>query len=454
MITTTTLSKDIDKFMRGLVARNPHEPLFHQAVEEVVRSVYPIVADNEAYQKHKILERLTEPERIYMFSVQWLDRNHEVRVNRGYRIQASTALGPSKGGLRFDSSVNLDKLKFLAFEQIFKNSNTGLWLGAGKGGSDFDPKDKTDFEVMSFCHAFMDKLYAHLGEDTDVPAGDIGVGLREIGYLYGHYRTLTNKNTGVLTGKDPEWGGSFLRPQATGYGLVYFVEAMLSASHHQQLQGWRVAISGSGNVAQYAAEKAIEQHAVVVSLSDRGGTIYDEGGITHDKLRWVMGLKNERRGSLREYAEKYGVPYFPKKAPWQHVRCDIALPCAMENDITREDAKALIKNGGTLLVAEGANMPTSKEAVELFREAKILFGPGKAANAGGVAVSQIEMAQDGQRTRWTEPEVDAKLQTIMSDIHKKCVHYGKDQSGYVDYVKGANIAGFMRVADAMVHQGL
>lgn len=444
---------EIDKFMQDFVARNPNEPLFHQAVEEVIHSIYPVVESNEAYQTHKVMERLVEPERIFIFSVPWLDRHHHAQVNRGYRIQANTALGPTKGGLRFDPFVNLDTLKFLAFEQIFKNSNTGLWLGAGKGGSDFNPKDKTDFEVMSFCHAFMDKLYTHLGENIDVPAGDIGVGPREIGYLFGHYRTLTNRWTGVMTGKDPEWGGSFLRPQATGYGLIYFVKEMLAANCHQRINGFRIAISGSGNVAQYAAEKAIEHHAVVVSLSDRDGSIYDENGITHDKLRWVMKLKNERRGRIREYAEKYGVPYFPKEAPWQHIRCDIALPCAMENDISPEDAEALVKNGA-ILVAEGANMPSSKGAIELFRKARILFGPGKAANAGGVVVSQFEMAQNDQQTRWAETEVDAKLQKIMGDIHKQCVRYGKDHPGFIDYVKGANIGGFIRVADAMVQQGL
>ncbi|SHJ46378.1 NADP-specific glutamate dehydrogenase [Aquimarina spongiae] len=442
----------IDAFMEEVRARNQYEPEFLQAVQEVAETVIPYIAKNEIYNGKNILLRMVEPERVIMFRVPWVDDQGEIHVNRGYRIQMNSAIGPYKGGLRFHPSVNLSILKFLAFEQVFKNSLTTLPMGGGKGGSDFDPKGKSDAEVMRFCHSFMSELYRHIGPNTDVPAGDIGVGTREIGFLFGKYRRMKNEFTGVLTGKGITWGGSLIRPEATGYGAVYFAQNMLETKG-DSFAGKTVTVSGSGNVAQYATEKATQLGAKVVTLSDSSGYIYDKDGIDQEKLAFVMELKNVRRGRIHEYVEKYPSAVFHKgKTPWGE-KCDIALPCATQNELNGDDAKALIANG-CACVSEGANMPSTPEAIAAFHEAKIFFAPGKASNAGGVATSGLEMTQNSLRFNWTRDEVDQKLKQIMGDIHKACLEYGTDSNGYVDYVKGANIAGFVKVADAMLAQGV
>jgi len=440
-----------DEFMDYVKKKNPGENEFHQAVEEVVHSVWEFIQKNPDYSRQHILERLVEPERVIIFRVPWRDDKGNIHVNRGFRVEFSSTLGPYKGGLRFHPTVDLGILKFLGFEQILKNSLTTLPMGGGKGGSDFDPKGKSDNEVMSFCQSFMTELQRHVGQNTDVPAGDIGVGSREIGYLFGQYKRIRNEFTGVLTGKGIEWGGSLLRPEATGYGLVYFVQYML-ISKGDSLKGKLVAISGSGNVAQYACEKVTQLGGKVITLSDSNGTIHDPDGITAEKLAFVFELKNVKRGRIREYAEKYGVTYLQGKNPWS-VKCDVALPCATQNEISQEDAEELVKNGCSL-VAEGANMPTQPEAVRVFQKNKVLFAPGKASNAGGVAVSGLEMSQNSLRSAWTREEVDAKLQHIMKEIDQQCVKYGKQPDGSVDYVKGANIGGFVKVAQAMIDEGL
>lgn len=439
-----------DEFMKHVVAKNPAEKEFHQAVKEVVESIWDFLMENPIYIEARILERIVEPERVIIFRVPWVDDRGEIHVNRGFRVEFNSALGPYKGGLRFHPSVNLGILKFLGFEQIFKNSLTGLPMGGGKGGSDFDPKGKSDMEVMRFCQSFMSELFRHIGPNTDVPAGDIGVGGREIGFLFGQYKRLKNEFTGALTGKGVNWGGSLIRPEATGYGVVYFAEEMLKTIG-ESIKGKTVAISGSGNVAQHATQKAIQLGAKVVTLSDSNGSIYDPDGIDEEKLNFVFELKNVRRGRIREYAEKYKVEYWENERPWK-VKCDIALPCATENEISGEEAKMLVKNG-CICVAEGANMPSTPEAIDVFQSAKILFGPGKAANAGGVAVSGLEMTQNSMRLSWTREEVDNKLKEIMKNIHATCVKYGK-KGDYVDYVRGANIGGFIKVADAMIDQGV
>jgi glutamate dehydrogenase (NADP+) len=438
----------VQKFMANIIAKNPGELEFHQAVHEVAESLIPFIEENPKYKYAKILERIAEPERIIMFRVPWLDDKGEIQINKGYRIEMNSAIGPYKGGLRFHPTVNLGILKFLAFEQVFKNSLTTLPMGGGKGGSDFDPKGKSDNEVMKFCQSFMTELSRHIGPDTDVPAGDIGVGGREIGFMFGQYKRLRNEFTGVLTGKGREWGGSLIRPEATGYGCVYFAQAMLN---DEGFQGKTVAVSGSGNVAQFATEKATQLGAKVVTLSDSTGFIYDPGGITREKLDWVMELKNIRRGRIKEYADQFGVEYIEGKRPWE-IKCDIALPCATENEINKTEAETLIRNG-CRLVSEGANMPSTPEAVEIFLANRILYGPGKAANAGGVAVSGLEMTQNSMRMSWHREEVDLKLQQIMKDIHETCIKFGRENGGYINYVKGSNIGGFVKVADAMLAQG-
>jgi glutamate dehydrogenase (NADP+) len=445
------VAANVDKFMEWVVQRNPHEPEFHQAVREVAESIFPFLAEHPIYEKEKILHRITEPERVIMFRVAWVNDKGEVQINRGYRVQMNSAIGPYKGGLRFHPTVNLSVLKFLAFEQVFKNSLTTLPMGGGKGGSDFDPKGKSDNEVMRFCQSFMTELFRHIGPMTDVPAGDIGVGGREIGYLFGQYKRLTREFSGVLTGKGYGWGGSLIRPEATGYGNVYFVEQML-ARRGDGLMGKIVAISGSGNVAQYTVEKLIQLGAKCVTLSDSGGFIYDENGIDQEKLEFVKWLKNEKRGRISEYAEKFKCQYHPNQRPWG-VPCDIALPSATQNELDGKDAQTLVKNG-CQCVSEGANMPCTPEAIEVFRQAKILYAPGKAANAGGVAVSGLEMSQNAQHTSWTREEVDHRLKGIMRNIHETCCRYGAKSDGTVDYVDGANIGGFVRVADAMLAQGV
>ncbi|AXT61590.1 NADP-specific glutamate dehydrogenase [Aquimarina sp. AD10] len=442
----------IDAFMEEVRARNAHEPEFLQAVQEVAETVIPYISSQEIYNGKNILLRMVEPERAIMFRVPWVDDKGEIHVNRGYRIQMNSAIGPYKGGLRFHPSVNISILKFLAFEQVFKNSLTTLPMGGGKGGSDFDPKGKSDDEIMRFCHSFMSELFRHIGPDTDVPAGDIGVGGREIGFLFGMYRKMRNEFTGVLTGKGLTWGGSLIRPEATGYGTVYFAQNMLETKG-DSFKGKTVTVSGSGNVAQYATEKATQLGAKVVTLSDSSGYIYDKDGIDAEKLAFVMELKNVKRGRISEYADKYPSAEFHKgQTPW-NVKCDIALPCATQNELNGEDAKTLIGNG-CLCVSEGANMPSTPEAITAFHEAKIFFAPGKASNAGGVATSGLEMTQNSLRYKWTREEVDEKLKQIMEDIHSACLEYGADKDGYVDYVKGANIAGFVKVADAMLAQGV
>ncbi len=444
------MSKKIEEFMDLVVRRNPGETEFHQAVREVVESVMPFIEKNPKYQKAKILEKMIEPERTVIFRVPWLDDQGEIQINRGYRIEMSSAIGPYKGGLRFHPSVNLGILKFLAFEQVFKNALTTLPMGGGKGGSDFDPKGKSDNEVMKFCQSFMTELSRHIGQNTDVPAGDIGVGGREIGYLFGQYKRLRNEFTGVLTGKGLNWGGSLIRPEATGYGCVYFVEEMLK-SRGDSLKGKVCAVSGSGNVAQYTVEKLIQMGAKVVTLSDSDGYIYDKDGIDSKELNCVLHLKNVKRGRIRECAKEFNCKYFEKQRPW-NVKCDVAFPSATQNEIDENDAKTLVKNG-CIAIGEGANMPTTPEGVEVFQKAKIFYAPGKASNAGGVATSGLEMSQNSLRLSWTREEVDRRLHDIMIAIHEQCVKYGKE-SGYVNYVNGANIAGFVKVADAMLDQGL
>lgn len=441
----------VDDFMAKVIAKNPGEKEFHQAVHEVVESLAPYILENPIFIKMKILERMTEPERVIMFRVPWLNDKGEIEINRGYRVQMNSAIGPYKGGIRFHSSVNLSILKFLAFEQVFKNSLTTLPMGGGKGGSDFNPKGKSDNEVMRFCQSFMTELQRHIGADTDVPAGDIGVGGREIGYLFGQYKRLRNEFTGTLTGKGMTYGGSPLRPEATGYGTCYFAAEML-ATKGDSFKGKVVAISGSGNVAQYAVEKATQLGAKVVTMSDSSGYIYDPTGIDADKLAYVMELKNVLRGRIKEYAAKYPeATYYEGQRPWG-VKCDIAMPCATQNELNGEEAETLIKNG-CMCVAEGANMPSTPEAIAVWHKNRILYSPGKASNAGGVATSGLEMTQNSIRLSWTPEEVDAKLKSIMQNIHAACVKYGKEPDGYVDYVKGANIAGFIKVANAMLAQG-
>ena len=440
----------IDQFMDTVASKNAGEVEFHQAVHEVVESLWDFLKDNSHYLHAKVLDRIIEPERVIQFRVPWRNDKGEVEVNRGFRVEFNSAIGPYKGGLRFHPSVNLSILKFLGFEQVFKNSLTTLPMGGGKGGSDFDPKGKSDNEVMSFCQSFMTELYRHIGPDTDVPAGDIGVGGREIGYLFGQYKRINNEFTGVLTGKGLNWGGSLIRPEATGYGCVYFAEEMLKKVG-DSFDGKQVAVSGSGNVAQYATEKATELGAKVITLSDSSSTIHDQNGIDRDKLSWVIDLKNNRRGRIKEYADEFKVDYHEGKRPWA-IACDIALPCATQNEISGDDAKTLIANG-CKAVSEGANMPSDPDAVNTFVEGDILFGPGKAANAGGVATSGLEMSQNSMRINWSREEVDTKLHSIMKNIHEACVNHG-EENGSVNYVKGANIAGFIKVADAMLDQGV
>ena len=442
----------INVFMELVKQRNHHEPEFLQAVQEVAETVIPYIVKNDIYHGKNILLRMVEPERLISFRVSWVDDTGEIQVNRGYRVQMNSAIGPYKGGLRFHPTVNASILKFLAFEQVFKNSLTTLPMGGGKGGSDFDPKGKSDNEIMRFCHAFMSELFRHIGHNTDVPAGDIGVGGREIGFMFGMYKKLKNSFTGVLTGKGASWGGSLIRPEATGYGDVYFAENMLQ-TNGDSFKGKTVVVSGSGNVAQYATEKATQLGAKVVTLSDSSGYILDKDGIDADKLAYVMDLKNVKRGRISEYVNKYpNAVFFKGEKPWV-VACDVALPCATQNELNGEHAKQLVENG-CICVAEGANMPSTPEAIYEFQKAQILFAPGKASNAGGVATSGLEMSQNSLRLSWTREEVDEKLKQIMKDIHESCVAYGKNEDGTVDYIKGANIAGFVKVADAMLAQGI
>ena len=442
----------IDGFMANVIARNPGEKEFHQAVREVVESVAPYITAYPHLLDLKIMERMVEPERVIMFRVPWMDDRGEIHINRGYRVQMNSAIGPYKGGIRFHASVNLSIMKFLAFEQTFKNSLTTLPMGGGKGGSDFNPKGKSDAEVMRFCQSFMTELQRHIGQDTDVPAGDIGVGGREIGYLFGQYKRLRNEFTGTLTGKGQGWGGSRLRPEATGYGLCYFAKQML-ATRGESFEGKTVLVSGSGNVAQYAAQKAMRLGAKVVTFSDSNGFIHDPEGMDEEKINFVMELKNFRRGRIKEYVEKYPqATYYPDERPWR-IPCDIALPCATQNEIEKADAENLVA-GGCFCVAEGANMPSTPEAIRIFQSNGLLYSPGKASNAGGVATSGLEMTQNSIRQKWTSEEVDNALQRIMCDIHSACLKYGTEENGYVNYVKGANIAGFIKVANAMVDQGL
>ena len=444
------MSENVDAFLARLKRRDPEQPEFHQAVEEVLRSLWPFLEANPHYRDAGILERMVEPERVILFRVPWVNDAGQVQVNRGYRVQMSSAIGPYKGGLRFHPSVNLGVLKFLAFEQVFKNSLTSLPMGGGKGGSDFDPKGKSDGEVMRFCQSFMSELYRHIGADLDVPAGDIGVGGREIGYLFGQYKRLSNQFTSVLTGKGLTYGGSLIRPEATGYGCVYFAQEMLKRDG-QDFDGKRVTISGSGNVAQYAAQKVMELGGSVISLSDSEGTLFIEAGLSEEQWQYLMDLKNVRRGRLSEMAAHYGLQFLAGQRPWQ-LPCDIALPCATQNELDGNDARTLLKNG-CFCVAEGANMPSTLEAVDLFVEAGIFYAPGKASNAGGVATSGLEMSQNAMRLHWTAGEVDERLHGIMQNIHHACVHYG-EENGRINYVKGANIAGFVKVADAMLAQGV
>ncbi|MFH1777125.1 MAG: NADP-specific glutamate dehydrogenase [Candidatus Omnitrophota bacterium] len=444
------MENGIKEFMAKVIRKNPGESEFHQAVEEVVVSLMPFIEKNDRYKNAKIMERMVEPERVIMFRVPWMDDRGEIQVNRGYRIEMNSALGPYKGGLRFHPSVNLGILKFLAFEQVFKNSLTTLPMGGGKGGSDFDPKGKSDNEVMKFCQSFMTELQRHIGPDTDVPAGDIGVGGREIGYMFGQYKRLRNEFTGVLTGKGLNWGGSLIRQEATGYGCVYFVEEMLK-TRGESLKGKVCAVSGSGNVAQYTVEKLLQLEAKIVTLSDSSGFIHSEDGICEKELKCVFDLKNIRRGRIKECTKEFNCKYYENKRPWG-VKCDIAFPSATQNEINGEDAGTLVKNG-CIAVGEGANMPTTPEGVKVFQKAKILFGPGKAANAGGVATSGLEMSQNSMRLSWSREEVDNKLREIMLSIHESCVRYGKENK-YVNYIAGANIAGFVKAADAMIDQGV
>ncbi len=445
------MNKIVQQFLAEVDQRNQHQPEFMQAVTEVAETVIPYIVQHDIYYGQNILMRIVEPERVVSFRVAWIDDKEEIQVNRGYRIEMNSAIGPYKGGLRFHPSVNLSILKFLAFEQVFKNSLTTLPMGGGKGGSDFDPKGKTDTEVMRFCQSFMTELFRHIGPNRDIPAGDIGVGSREIGYMFGQYKRLKNEFTGVLTGKGMSWGGSLIRPEATGYGTVYFAEEML-AHQNTSMEGKVVVISGSGNVAQYAAEKCIQIKAKVVTLSDSSGYVYDPEGIDEEKLQFVMELKNVKRQRISAYVEKYPKAQFhAKKNPWE-VPCDIALPCATQNELHETDAKMLVKNG-CICVCEGANMPCTPEAISYLQNNNVSYAPGKASNAGGVAVSGLEMAQNSLRYSWTRSEVDERLKAIMQDIHKSCLDYGKEKNG-VNYVKGANIAGFVKVADAMLAQGV
>ncbi|MGO2357007.1 MAG: NADP-specific glutamate dehydrogenase [Mesonia sp.] len=438
-------------FLNEVSKRNTNEPEFMQAVREVVEIIIPFIEENKKYHNKMLLERMVEPERVIMFRVPWTDDDGEIQINRGFRVQMNSSIGPYKGGLRFHPTVNLSILKFLAFEQTFKNSLTTLPMGGGKGGSDFNPKGKSDNEVMRFCQSFMTELSKHIGAHTDVPAGDMGVGDREIGFMFGQYKRLQNQFTGILTGKELSYGGSLIRPEATGYGTVYFVESMFKTKN-ESLKGKTVSISGSGNVAQYAAEKVIHLEGKVLTLSDSSGYIYDEEGIDEKKLAFVMELKNEKRGRIKEYLEEYPkAKYFEGETPWS-VKCEIALPCATHNELHEKDAKVLIENG-CICVAEGANMPCTSEAIDVFLKNKILYAPGKASNAGGVAVSGLEMSQNSMRYKWSSQEVDEKLLDIMEKIHKACVTYGSDEDGFINYVKGANIAGFVKVADAMLAQG-
>ena len=442
----------IDSFIEELMTKDGHEPEFIQAVEEVVETIIPFIENNSKYHNTKILERIVEPERVIQFRVPWVDDSGEPQVNRGYRVEFNSAIGPYKGGLRFHPSVNLSILKFLGFEQIFKNSLTTLPMGGGKGGADFNPKGKSDNEVMKFCQSFMTELSRHIGPNTDVPAGDIGVGGREIGYMFGQYKRLRNEFTGVLTGKGINWGGSLIRPEATGYGVVYFAEKMLNTKG-DDFKNKKVAISGSGNVAQFSCEKCIQLGAKVVTLSDSKGYIYDSEGIDQEKLSWIMNLKNVERGRISQYTKKYpNATFHEGEKPW-YVSVDLALPCATQNELNEEHAELLVKNG-CIAIVEGANMPCTPEAISVFTENKILFSPGKASNAGGVATSGLEMSQNSLRYNWTREEVDSKLHNIMLEIHQQCVKYGKQSDGYIDYVKGANIAGFVKVADAMIDQGM
>lgn len=446
------MSNHIQSFLDAVSKRDQHEPEFLQAIKEVAETVIPFIEEHPQYKNKQILERLVEPERTIIFRVPWTDDLGNIQINRGFRIEMSSAIGPYKGGLRFHPSVNLSILKFLAFEQVFKNALTTLPMGGGKGGSDFDPKGKSDAEVMRFCQSFMTELSRHIGSNTDVPAGDIGVGGREIGYLFGQYKRLRNEFTGVLTGKGMSYGGSLIRPEATGYGNVYFAINMLTTKG-EKIKGKKVLISGSGNVAQYAAEKAIKEGAVVLTMSDSAGYVYDKEGINPEKLALIMEIKNERRGRIEEYVSNYPKAiYHAGKTPWNEV-CDVAMPCATQNELNAADAKTLIKNG-CICVSEGANMPSTPEAIEVFQQAKILFSPGKASNAGGVATSGLEMSQNSLRLSWTREEVDQKLHQIMISIHEACMKYGTRKDDYVDYVKGANIAGFVKVADAMLAQGI
>jgi len=443
---------EIESFMSRVKEKNGHEPEFLQAVQEVAETVIPFIEENPKYKVAKILDRIVEPERTIIFRVPWLDDQGNIQVNRGYRVEFNSAIGPYKGGLRFHPSVNLSILKFLGFEQIFKNSLTTLPMGGGKGGSDFDPKGKSDNEVMKFCQSFMTELARHIGADTDVPAGDIGVGGREIGFMFGQYKRIRNEFTGVLTGKARNWGGSLIRPEATGYGTVYFAKEML-AHKNDSFKGKTVAVSGSGNVAQYACEKATELGAKVVTMSDSEGYIYDSEGIDAVKLAWIMDLKNVKRGRISTYVDKYSsAKFIAGKRPWE-VKVDIALPCATQNELNGQEAQALISNG-VICVAEGANMPSTPEAVTAFQKAGVLFAPGKASNAGGVATSGLEMSQNSLRLSWSREEVDQRLHGIMVSIHEACVKYGKTDNGTIDYVKGANVAGFVKVADSMIDQGL
>ncbi|MBL0358226.1 MAG: NADP-specific glutamate dehydrogenase [Chitinophagaceae bacterium] len=439
----------VQQFMDMVIRKNPNEPEFIQAVQEVVESLDAFIDDNPKYVG--VLERMVEPERTIIFRVPWINDKGEFCINRGYRIEMNSAIGPYKGGLRFHPSVNLSILKFLAFEQVLKNSLTTLPMGGAKGGSDFDPKGKSDLEIMKFCQSFMNELQRHIGASTDVPAGDIGVGGREIGFLFGQYKRIRNEFTGVLTGKSLEWGGSLIRPEATGYGCTYFAQEMLT-TRHSDLKGKTVVISGSGNVAQYACEKVTQLGGKVVTLSDSNGYVYDKDGIDSEKLAFVLKLKNETRGRIKEYAVKYNCEYVEDKTPW-HVKCDIAMPCATQNELNRDDAMALVANG-CFCVSEGANMPSTPGAVEYFLERKILYAPGKASNAGGVATSGLEMTQNSIRLHWTREEVDTELKKIMKSIHENCVKHGTKEDGYVDYVLGANIGGFVKVAEAMLAQGL
>ena len=447
---STKYQEKIDAFMADIIAKDAHEPVFIQAVQEVAEAIIPFMENNPKYNSTRLLERIVEPERTIIFRVPWLDDEGNTQVNRGFRVEFNSAIGPYKGGLRFHPSVNLGILKFLGFEQVFKNSLTTLPMGGGKGGSDFNPKGKSDNEVMRFCQSFMTELSRHIGPNTDVPAGDIGVGGREIGYLFGQYKRLKNEFTGVLTGKGINWGGSLIRPEATGYGTVYFAQNML-ATKGDSFEGKTVAISGSGNVAQFACEKATQLGAKVVTLSDSSGYIYDKDGIDAEKLAFIMELKNVKRGRVKEYAEHFNCEFFEEQRPWE-IQCDIALPCATQNELNGEEAAKLLANG-CICVSEGANMPSTPEAIEAFHKAKILFAPGKASNAGGVATSGLEMSQNSIRMNWTREEVDEKLKRIMNDIHESCVKYGTE-GDFVDYVKGANIAGFVKVADAMLDQGV